>query len=149
MQHGAMAFQPSYVLLWGSIQDGEPPIEITERPNVVWLADLIMAKDIEFSARILNHMKMANVDFSLPVEIRIQKLQQPNPNTTKTVQYSDVWECIEKAIEKNSQKEELSHVKTILKKLHSAYITDKLESLYEKPKVKKSAPQPESEQTPT
>lgn len=149
MQHGAMAFQPSYILHWGSIQESEPPIEIIEKPNLVWLADLFMAKDIEFSARILKQMKIANVDFSVPVEIRIQRLQQPNPNSTKTIQYSDVWECIEKAIEKNSQKEELSHSKAILKKLHSAYITDKLETIYEKSKNKKpSAEQIETEESP-
>ncbi|KAL5111731.1 hypothetical protein TcWFU_003228 [Taenia crassiceps] len=147
MQRGAMAFQPSYVLHWGGSQDGEPTIEIIEKPNIVWLADLIIGREIEFSSRVLKQMKVANVDFGTPVEIRVQRLQQPAPNSTKTIQYSDVWECIEKAIEKSCQREELANCKAILKKLHSAYNTDKLEPLYVKVKEtrrkKDSTEQPE------
>lgn len=132
MQHGAMPFQPSYVLHWGGFQDGEPTIEIIEKPNIAWLADLILGKDIEFSSRVLKQMRVANVDFGMPVEIRVQRLQQPTPNSTKTIHYSDAWECIEKTIEKSCQREELANFKAILKKLHSAYNTDKLESLYGK-----------------
>nr|CDS15485.1 expressed conserved protein [Echinococcus granulosus] len=134
MQHGAMAFQPSYALHWGGFQDGEPTIEIIEKPNIACLADMILGKEIEFSSLVLKQMKMVNVDFGLPVEIRVQRLQQPTPNSTKTIQYSDAWECIEKAIEKSCQREELANFKAILKKLHSAYNTDKLESLYVKMK---------------
>ncbi|VDM15895.1 unnamed protein product [Hydatigera taeniaeformis] len=148
MQNGAMAFQSSYVLHWGGFQDGEPTIEIIEKPNIAWLADLILGKEIEFSSRILKQMKMANVDFGIPVEVRAQRLQQPTPNSTKTIRYSDAWECIEKAIEKSCQREELANFKAILKKLHSAYNTDKLEPLYMKTKEtrpkKISSEQPEA-----
>lgn len=151
LHHGASAFQPSYTLDWASLQEGELTIEIIEKPNVAWLAELILANDIEFSARVLRQFKLSNVDFTTPVESRIQRLKPLNPNPTKTIQYTDVWECIEKRMEKICPREQLASLKATFKKLHSSYTMDNLESIYAKPKaVKPNKPQEEpTEQTQT
>ncbi len=136
MQHGARALQPSYLMQWGSLQGGEPAIEIVEKPNVAWLAELFFDGDLEFPAKVFKQLKLVNVDLGTPVELRAQKLQQPHPNSIKTTQFVDAWECLEKELEKTCPPAKLPNAKINMKKIHTLYNTDKLETIYEKPKKK-------------
>ncbi|VDD81114.1 unnamed protein product [Mesocestoides corti] len=139
VQNGARPLQPSYVVQWGSLQSGEPAIEIVEKPNVAWLAELFITGELELTAQVFKQLKMSGTDLGLPIETRVQKLQQPHPNSTKTTQFVDVWECIEKEVERISTPANLPNAKVNLKKIHTAYNTDKLEALYKKPKKGKKS----------
>ncbi|KAM7539634.1 hypothetical protein Aperf_G00000028693 [Anoplocephala perfoliata] len=140
---GASAFQPSYTLEWASLQEGELTIEIVEKPCVAWLAELIASNAIEFSARVLQIFKLSNIDFTTPVEFRIQRLKPSNPNPTKTIQYTDVWECIEKRIEKICPRDQLANLKATFKSLHSGFTMNNLETIYAKKKLVKPTKPPE------
>lgn len=137
MQHGARPLQPSYVVQWSSLQGGEPAIEIVEKPNVAWLAELFFDTDLEFPAKVFKQIKLVSVDLGAPVEVRIQRLQQPHPNSIKTTQFVDAWECMERELERRCPPQKLANAKINIKKIHTLYNTDKLETLYEKPKKQK------------
>ncbi|KAM3174688.1 hypothetical protein ACTXT7_010039 [Hymenolepis weldensis] len=135
MQCGALAFQPSYVIEWTVARDGDSKIEIIEKQTIAWLAELILENVIEYSAKVLNQFKQSNVDFTKPLETRVQRINLKNPIPTKTIQYDDVWHCIEKIIEKLCPLEDLNNRKKIMKKLRSGFAMDTLENIIKKRKI--------------
>ncbi|VDL30140.1 unnamed protein product [Hymenolepis diminuta] len=135
IQRGASAFQPSYVIEWAVTRGGDSKIEIVEKQTIAWLAELILENVIEYSAKVLNHFKQSNVDFTKPLETRVQRINLKNPIPTKTIQYDDVWHCIEKIIEKICPQEDLNNRKRIMKKLRSGFAMDTLENIIKKRKI--------------
>ncbi|VDL92739.1 unnamed protein product [Schistocephalus solidus] len=136
MQHGAKPLQPSYILDWNTSKEGAQAMEITEMPSIALLASMFHKCDLKTLAKTFSYFKNEDVDFNKIVEIRHQVLQQPKGTSTKTIQFKDAWECLEKEIEK-TQGATLTTAKASLKQIHSAYNTDQLQPLFEKTKPHK------------
>lgn len=157
MEKGARPLQPSFDITWGTTKEGDRSIDIIEAPGILCIAHMLFMNDLKVVAKAFKYIKTAELDLNTPFSSRRQHLQQPNPPATKTTQFKDIWEGLERELEKTPGPG-LVEAKVALKKIRSAYNTDKLDLIIEKPNkghkkvksegVSETKPKPAKAETP-
>ncbi|VEL35881.1 unnamed protein product [Protopolystoma xenopodis] len=127
---GSKPLQPAYFIDWSIVAESGHKVIIHEAPTAILIASSLQRESRSVVIELMIIFRDSDLDFQTPVDIRRQQLERPNASSCNLIRCSDVWECLDKEIDKCSE-EVQPKFKTFLKELKAVYRINKLDKLKE------------------